>query len=169
MGATTWTDERIDELTRLVADGNSAGQIGVIMHVTRNSIIGKASRLGLQLHGCSKSIWQSDQNAMDVSTHGLTRRKIPRPPKPTVAPTATATAAPAEPTVLDWSAPMPPEPISRALTLVELDAGCHWIDGDGFLYCGHKRYGNRAFCEHHSRRAYQPPSRRRDVFVRWGT
>ena len=43
-----WTDDQIAELTRFVATGLSASQIGRIMGVTRNAIIGKVGRLGLR-------------------------------------------------------------------------------------------------------------------------
>lgn len=42
-----WTKEREAELADLFKQGLSAGQIGAKMHVTRNAIIGKVSRLGL--------------------------------------------------------------------------------------------------------------------------
>jgi GcrA cell cycle regulator len=45
---TTWTDERIAELTRLWADGNSASHIAKHFgDCTRNAVIGKVHRLGL--------------------------------------------------------------------------------------------------------------------------
>ncbi len=47
-----WTDERIDELHRLAAEGMSGQQIMLAMGApTRNTILGKASRLGIKLGG----------------------------------------------------------------------------------------------------------------------
>jgi hypothetical protein len=48
-GAANWTAEREDQLRELWATGESASKIAAIMGegLTRNSIIGKASRLGL--------------------------------------------------------------------------------------------------------------------------
>src|SRR5437868_9966473 len=44
----TWTDERVELLKALWADGLSASQIaGELGGVTRNAVIGKVSRLGL--------------------------------------------------------------------------------------------------------------------------
>src|ERR1700754_2333832 len=44
----TWTDERVELLKRLWADGLSASQIaGELGGITRNAVIGKVHRLGL--------------------------------------------------------------------------------------------------------------------------
>lgn len=46
MGA-EWTESDINTLKKLYADGKTAGQISKVMEKSRNSIIGKLSRLGL--------------------------------------------------------------------------------------------------------------------------
>ena len=44
----SWTDERVEQLKKLWAEGLSASQIaGRIGGVTRNAVIGKVHRLGL--------------------------------------------------------------------------------------------------------------------------
>ncbi len=44
----SWTDERVDKLKKLWADGLSASQIARSLgEVTRNAVIGKVHRLGL--------------------------------------------------------------------------------------------------------------------------
>lgn len=43
----SWTDERINELTRLWQQGLSASEIGKRLGVSKNSIVGKAHRLNL--------------------------------------------------------------------------------------------------------------------------
>ena len=47
MGADFWTDERVERLKTLMAEGHSCSVIGAILGTTRNAIIGKASRLDL--------------------------------------------------------------------------------------------------------------------------
>ena len=45
----SWTDERVETLKRMWAEGQSASQIAKELGgVTRNAVIGKAHRLGLQ-------------------------------------------------------------------------------------------------------------------------
>jgi GcrA cell cycle regulator len=47
-GAMSWTDERVEMLKKLWADGLSASQIaGELGGITRNAVIGKVHRLGL--------------------------------------------------------------------------------------------------------------------------
>ena len=48
----SWTDERVEELKKLWAEGLSASQIATRMGgVTRNAVIGKVHRLGLSGRG----------------------------------------------------------------------------------------------------------------------
>ena len=42
-----WTQERIDLLTKLWAEGLSAADIGKQLDITKNSVVGKVHRLGL--------------------------------------------------------------------------------------------------------------------------
>ena len=42
-----WTDESITQLTNLWNEGKTGNEIAVIMGISRNSVIGKAHRLGL--------------------------------------------------------------------------------------------------------------------------
>jgi GcrA cell cycle regulator len=52
----TWTDERVELLKKLWADGLSASQIaGEMGGVTRNAVIGKVHRLGLSGRGKAKA------------------------------------------------------------------------------------------------------------------
>lgn len=43
-----WTDERIDELKVLWAEGLTTGEIGKRLGVSKNAVVGKAHRLGLK-------------------------------------------------------------------------------------------------------------------------
>ena len=62
----TWTDERVELLKKLWADGLSASQIAAELGgVTRNAVIGKVHRLGLS--GRAKS-----------SSSGVPRQRKPR-------------------------------------------------------------------------------------------
>ena len=44
----TWTDERVDELSKLWASGYSASAIGRMLGVSKNAVVGKTHRLGLE-------------------------------------------------------------------------------------------------------------------------
>jgi GcrA cell cycle regulator len=91
-----WTDERIDQLKRLWESGMTASQIAdELGGVSRNAVIGKAHRLGLQAR-------PSPVRANDVGT-------VPAPEadRPAPAPVAPPVATPVTP------APIAAEPISR--------------------------------------------------------
>jgi GcrA cell cycle regulator len=47
MSMDTWTDERVEDLTRLWADGHSTTRIGLALGMSRNAVIGKIHRLKL--------------------------------------------------------------------------------------------------------------------------
>jgi len=49
-----WADSAIQELCDLYATGQSCSQIGAVLGVSRNAVIGKVHRLGLPLRGPSK-------------------------------------------------------------------------------------------------------------------
>ena len=160
----TWSDERVELLKKLWADGLSASQIaGELGGVTRNAVIGKVHRLGLS--GRAKAPSSS----------------VPRPRKPR-APTQlfqrprpmmrgnTALA-----TMPSYNYDLEPEPqpieniipIGQRCTILELDVDkCHWPVGDpgqpDFYFCGGKTATSTPYCGYHGRVAYQPPAARRD-------
>ena len=43
----TWTPERIAEVTRLWSEGLTTAEIGKVVGITKNAVVGKAHRLGL--------------------------------------------------------------------------------------------------------------------------
>ena len=88
----SWTDERVETLKRMWAEGQSASQIAKELGgVTRNAVIGKVHRLGL-----SNRVEGDDQPAASVA------------PEPQPAAEPVAAAAPAE---VPRTAPEPePEP-----------------------------------------------------------
>ena len=64
----SWTDERVELLKKLWADGLSASQIaGELGGITRNAVIGKVHRLGLS--GRAKSPSSSAPRARKPRTH----------------------------------------------------------------------------------------------------
>lgn len=77
-----WTDEQHSELTTLVADGLSARQIGAQLGYSRNAIISRVHRTGLQLHGTSSQPYQWTEEEIEqlkmLAENGLGGRKISR-------------------------------------------------------------------------------------------
>ena len=84
----SWTDERVETLKRMWADGQSASQIAKELGgVTRNAVIGKVHRLGL-----------SNRGGPDVEEEAAPVVADPAPaPKPAPEPVAAKPVPPPEP------------------------------------------------------------------------
>ena len=150
----SWTDERVETLKRMWAEGQSASQIAKELGgVTRNAVIGKVHRLGLSGRAAP-------------SKPARPAFKAPRPARPAAA----APAAPrriAEPTAVAAAAPTPaPAPVRYVeeapgtATVLTLGAHmCKWPIGDpssdSFTFCG-RRQDEGVYCLEHARVAYQP-------------
>jgi GcrA cell cycle regulator len=92
-----WTNERIEQLKRLWEAGNTASQIAEELGgVSRNAVIGKAHRLGLQSR--PSPVRGNDSPASETV----------RPAAPKAASEPAATASPAPPPPAPKAAPTPP-------------------------------------------------------------
>jgi len=145
-----WTDDRVETLKKLWAEGLSASQIAQKLGgVTRNAVIGKVHRLGLSGRATPS---RPVRRAM----------KAARPKR--VAPKAiTPTAKPAAPP----PAPIEPEklPSGEYATVLTLSNHiCKWPIGDpddpDFRFCGRKTEDGAPYCEGHKQLAYQPQKKR---------
>jgi GcrA cell cycle regulator len=98
----SWTDERIDKLKELWTQGNTASQIAdELGGVSRNAVIGKAHRLGLQ----SRPSPVKSNEAAAASPAPVQPEEAPAPapePEPAPVPAAAPVAAAPEPEPLPW-------------------------------------------------------------------
>jgi GcrA cell cycle regulator len=169
-----WTDERVELLTKLWAEGLSASQIAAQLGgVSRNAVIGKVHRLKLSGRGRTtaaparqkKSAQQGAGAAKSVSRAASTTRHVTT----SVGATALQTQFDAEPMARSFVRPVAENvvvPISRHLTLVELtERTCKWPNGDplseDFHFCGNDAAETGPYCNYHARLAFQPASERR--------
>lgn len=163
-----WTDERVELLKKLWADGLSASQIAAELGgITRNAVIGKVHRLGLS--GRAKS---PSSSAAPRPRKPRTHSHMLRVSRPAMRGN-TALAAHLAPGY-DLEVEPEPEPIENIIPLgqrcsiLELtEAKCHWPIGDPgapeFFFCGGRAVEGLPYCSYHSRVAYQPVvDRRRD-------
>lgn len=158
----SWTDERVELLKKLWAEGLSASQIAAELGgVTRNAVIGKVHRLSLS--------GRAKPSGGAVRTN---RPKAPRPPRPSrpesIGNTALKVISVQQPrrAVVPIEDVVVPIPL-RATILTLSDRTCKWPIGDpadeAFCFCGHLPRGSSPYCEYHSRVAFQPNvERRRD-------
>jgi GcrA cell cycle regulator len=174
-----WTDERVEQLRKLWAEGLSASQIAAQMGgVTRNAVIGKVHRLKLSSRGKSTSS-QPRAKKVTVAPASQPRQSTSRPTSGgsgggggTRSIGATALKSEYQTNaiaarVLEF-APALVAPESKRLMLVELSENtCKWPIGDPmaveFNFCGHEAGSSGPYCQYHAKMAYQPASERRRV------
>lgn len=163
----TWTDERVELLKKLWADGLSASQIAAELgNVTRNAVIGKVHRLGLS--GRAK-----DKAAAPAAQRPRKAARAPSAPAPiapqtrnnvVIAPISRPPVAEEEPET------MPVDevaiPMSERVTIMDLrESMCRWPMGDPtkpeFRFCGARSVTGLPYCSHHARVAYQPVADRK--------
>ena len=180
----SWTDERVEILTKMWAEGNSASQIAKELGgVTRNAVIGKVHRLGLSNRATTSSPSKSDAKAKSASKSNSRAKQKSRKieitePKPDNVTSLRRQIIPA-------GQPLPPQPSAheispealarvseiekkaKKLSLLELtEKTCKWPVGDPateeFWFCGLATQSGKPYCEAHVGVAFQPMNSRRD-------
>jgi GcrA cell cycle regulator len=164
----SWTDERVELLKKLWADGLSASQIASKLgEVTRNAVIGKVHRLGLAGRATTSrvrtarprsniALFPARSSQAQYRAFGNTALKAsPQPQERKVAAIVPLRALPE----------LEPAP-EGVITLADLKENmCHWPLGDpmeeGFHFCGRQKSSGIPYCEHHAAIAYNPAAKRR--------
>ena len=177
----SWTDERVELLKKLWADGLSASQIAAKLGgVSRNAVIGKVHRLKLSARAKStKSAAPKMKRPATPRASGgggaassRTNAYSGRRTGPMVSRSMAATALKqdADPHALTALETRPIEdvvvPIAKRLLLTELNENtCKWPYGDPltdeFYFCGHATEENSPYCKYHSKLAFQQNDRKR--------
>ena len=169
-----WTDERVEKLKRLWAEGLSASQIAAQLGgVSRNAVIGKVHRLNLPGRAKAGSA-QVARSTKRVATQSRQATFATRTTTRTVTRAVGATMLKEEVEVetLESHEYAPASnvvvPIARRLALTELtERTCKWPIGDplkdDFCFCGNDSPDTSPYCNYHQRLAYQPSSERRRV------
>ena len=142
----SWTDDRVELLTKLWTEGKTAAEIAKTLGgVTRNAVIGKAHRLKL-----SNRISPIQQNKKPAPVAVAANNSAPKPekkkPKAVVATAAT------------------PVKKGDGVQLMDLGANmCRWPHGDprddDFSFCGCRAIPGLPYCEEHAKAAYQAATR----------
>ncbi|NGQ91859.1 GcrA cell cycle regulator [Rhodobacter sp. HX-7-19] len=130
----SWTDERVETLKRMWAEGQSASQIAKELGgVTRNAVIGKVHRLGLsnRVAGGKDEDEDSPATAAPAATATASPRAEPRPepaaraepapsrgadrPAPAAAP-SNVTPLPIRKAIVPAGQPLPPQPSANEIS-----------------------------------------------------
>jgi len=157
----SWTDDRVEMLKKLWAEGLSASQIASELGgVTRNAVIGKVHRLGLA--GRAKSPGTAAPRTRKArATSPMLRISRPAVRGNTALAQLYETELDPQPDLADNVIPL-----GQRRTLLELtEETCRWPIGDPgtpeFFFCGGQTITSLPYCAHHSRIAYQPANLRR--------
>jgi GcrA cell cycle regulator len=167
----SWTEDRVNDLKRMWADGQSMAQIAQELGggATRNSVIGKVHRLGL----CVKDGGR-DKAAKDLGVEPgrkLVRQKAssPAPQKerrPAAQSPSQPFARPFRPVEVQVTPPTMPETEHTGPAAIKLlsEGACKWPVGDptqpSFRFCGCKANTGLSYCSYHHGLAYQAPRQR---------
>jgi len=155
-----WTDERVELLKKLWAEGLSASQIaGRLGSVTRNAVIGKVHRLGLSGRATTSRM-KSHRPRPRMAQKRMAKTRFAPVGNPALRALYQETEVyqpPAEELVI---------PVNERKTIQTLtECSCRWPIGDPqtaeFHFCGKKKVMGLPYCEFHARRAFQPPQTRR--------
>jgi GcrA cell cycle regulator len=159
----SWTDERVELLKKLWADGLSASQIAAELGgITRNAVIGKVHRLGLSGRATTSRMKSHRPRARAQTARRLMKPRFPNVGNPAFR-NLLAEAEPYTPPAEELVIPLNERRSIQTLT----EVCCRWPIGDpqmaDFHFCGRKKVAGLPYCEFHARRAFQPPQvRRRD-------
>lgn len=167
----SWTDDRVELLKRLWAEGLSASQIALRLAegVTRNAVIGKVHRL------CLAGRVTSGQSAAAQEARARKTSPVPAPVSakspvsPLLARSGTVGNTALKLDLVPRNAPvLEPTPLRLVdvakggrITILHLtEKTCKWPIGDpgneAFCFCGHTPREGTPYCEYHARIAYQP-------------
>lgn len=147
----SWTDERVEILTKLWGEGRTAAEIAKELGgVTRNAVIGKAHRL--KLSGRASPIQQTKKPA---------NTSVPKAPTP-VEKKAQVVAPVIKPEISDS------DKSRKRIPMTELGPSqCRWPIGDpedeNFGFCGDHAEDGSPYCAEHSAVAYQTMSKSRQL------
>ena len=167
-----WTDERVELLKKLWADGLSASQIAAQLGgVSRNAVIGKVHRLKLSSRGRATASparqKKTQQTASSVKSSSRSAT-VSRSMTTSIGATALQAQFDVEPIARHVLRPVENVvvPISRRLQLIQLnERTCKWPNGDplteDFHFCGNDSAETGPYCNYHARIAFQPASERR--------
>lgn len=150
-----WTEDRVEILSKLWADGLSASQIAKQLGgVTRNAVIGKVHRLGLS--GRVKTSRPAKRATTRTATTAKTRTVAPSAPRMPRRVAQTTPIIPLE------AKKLPSGEFATIMTIT--DHMCKWPLGDpgasDFRFCGRGTEKSATYCTAHSQVAYQPARRR---------
>ena len=168
-----WTEELIARLRALWEEGHSTAEIGRILGVSKNAVVGKAHRLNLPARpspirrDSSSEVPRVRRIARGPTLPPLTATPTPasastpieRPVRPVAIASSHGLIAEPVKTRQPVSAAVAPRPYARSIA-------CCWPLGEpgtpGFHFCGADAVPGKPYCVEHAQLAYVRVKERRD-------
>ncbi len=146
----SWTPELIKELKKLWKKGLTTGEIGRAIGMSKNAVVGKAHRLGLESRP-SPIKREDEQPKSKVQRSVKKETKTPVVKEQSVV--AKEVVEPVKPTKKTKATK------NKGVKLVDLkQTSCRWPDGDpkepDFHFCGKEAVPGKSYCEEHCSVAY---------------
>jgi len=156
-----WTDDRVELLKKLWAEGLSASQIaGRVGGVSRNAVIGKVHRLGLSGRATTSRM-KSHRPRQRMASKRMAKSRYATIGNPALRALYNAETDAYMPQTEELVIPLAERKSIQTLT----ECTCRWPIGDPqhpeFHFCGKNKVPGLPYCEVHARRAFQPPNSRR--------
>lgn len=157
----SWNDTSIALLTKLAGEGYSSSQMAAELGVTRNAVIGKLLRLGVDLTSPGSLV----AKGIKAPTVPKKPRK-PRKPRPKTAKHVVARSRLQALQILATQpAPEPEKASANGVSIMELTPhNCHWpindVQSSDFHFCGARALTPLPYCKFHGRLAYLAPKAR---------
>ena len=138
----SWNQQKVEDLKKLWNEGVATSRIGEQLGFTKNAVIGKAFRLGLERRQNSRKKTAQSQSVSSVTMY----RETSAPGHSQIAPKKEVTRR--------------REKFSFKKSIVGTGSfkSCQWPIGDpleeGFHYCGGQNIPTKPYCIEHYKKAY---------------
>jgi len=156
MASFKWDQAKIDKAVSLLKDGLSAAEIGRVLGCSRNAVLGKMFRMGLNFQGHSASATKKRIERRKLrAQQQYQQRQAKRPP--VFMSLGNRITIPVDPAPL----PIPPASDVARVKLVDLEFHhCRWpvheTTDENFGFCGLKKVTGTSYCHGHMARANVP-------------
>ena len=145
----SWTEEKVSQLRELWDQGLPTSQIGRILDFSKNAVVGKAHRIGLERRPSpiKRNIMKPDRK----------KARAPVVPNLSVSLKSDSNFYQKTDSNNDFNK-FQTKYLTKYLLISNKNSGCEWPNGHpdemSFYYCGEEKVGGKPYCAKHCARAY---------------